>query len=151
MKNSLKNIFFMFVLGSLVLSCKKKEEPPPPPEPELEFVSVSATSVKQYEDSIVVTLKYKDVNGDLGDLSPDELSLRVKDGRLQNSDGYHVKPLAPVLEENIPIEGDLKVKLSSLFLLGTGNTEVTTLKIKIKDRAGNWSNEVSTPQIVINK
>lgn len=141
-------IMMMFVIGS----CKKKKtETPPDPVPTIEVISVSPAVVKEFQDSILITLKYKDANGDLGDPSPDELSLYVKDSRLPNPDKYHVKPLAPITGEDIPIEGQVTIKLNSLFLLGTGNTELTTLSIKMKDRAGNWSAEVSSPQITINK
>ncbi len=96
-------------------------------------------------------MHYTDKNGDLGDVDPDERSLYVKDSRLPNPDMYHVKPLAPISDKNIPIEGDLTVKLNSLFILGTGTTELTTLVIKMKDRAGNWTNELTSPQITIHK
>jgi hypothetical protein len=51
----------------------------------------------------------------------------------------------------IHIKGTLVVKLKSLFLLGTGGMETTTLEIRLKDRAGNWSNKVTTPTITITK
>ncbi len=135
----------------MIAGCKKKKETPPDPVPTIELVSVSPSTVKEFADSILITLKYKDANGDLGDPLPDELSLYVKDSRLPNPDKYHVKPLAPVTSDDIPIEGQLTIKLNSLFLLGTGNSEITTLYIKMKDRAGNWSTEIASPQIIINK
>jgi hypothetical protein len=145
----------------LIISCglilfitdckKKKKENPVDPVPTIEIVSVTPTNVKEFQDSIIIKLKYHDNNGDLGDPSPDELSLYVKDSRLPNPDKYHVKPLAPISEEDINIHGEISIKLNSLFLLGTGTTELTTLNIKMKDRAGNWSAEVASPQITINK
>lgn len=36
-----------------------------------------------------------------------------------------------------------------MFLLGTGTSETTILTIKLKDRAGNWSNAIETPVITI--
>ena len=150
----MKKLLIGGVIVSLcvISACKKKkEEPAPDPIPTIEVISVSPSTVKEYQDSVIITLKYKDANGDLGDPSPDELSLYVKDSRLPNPDKYHVKPLAPISSDDIPIEGQLTIKLNSLFLLGTGNTELTTLGIKMKDRSGNWSAEVSSPQITINK
>lgn len=135
----------------LVFSCKKKETPPPAPEPSIEFISVSPSTLVQFNDQVIVKIKYKDANGDLGDLNPDEHSMIVKDDRLQNADTYHIQPLAPISEENIPIEGELTLKLNSMFLIGTGTSETTTLRIKLKDRAGNWSNEVSSTPINITK
>ena len=131
--------------------CKKKEEPAPDPIPTLELISISPSTVNEFTDSVLIKLRYTDKNGDLGDLSPDDRSLYVKDSRLPNADMYHVKPLAPVSGKNIPIEGELTVKLNSLFVLGAGTVELTTLVIKMKDRAGNWTEELTSPQITIKK
>lgn len=135
----------------VVQSCKKKEEPAPDPVPTIELISVSPGTVTEFEDSILIRIKYKDANGDLGDQNPDERSLYVKDSRLSNADYYHVKPLAPISSDDIPIEGELTIKLNSLFLLGTGTSETTNLVIKFKDRGGHWSNEVTSAAITINK
>ncbi len=138
----------MFVMGS----CKKKKnETPVDPIPTIEIVSVTPLTVKEFKDSVLIKLKYTDANGDLGDQSPDELSLYVKDSRLPGPDKYHVKPLAPMTGEDLHIEGELTIKLNSMFILGTGNSETTTLYIKIKDRAGNWSTEVASQQLTITK
>ncbi len=151
MIHTFKNIALVIVASSLLAGCKKKSVPIPDPTPSIEFVSITPANPKEYVDVILIKFKYKDVNGDLGDYSPDEQSLQVKDSRVLNPDNYHVKPLAPPSDKDIPIEGEIEVKLNSLFLLGSGNTEITTLTFKIKDRAGNWSNEVTSPQITISK
>jgi len=61
-----------------------------------------------------------------------------------------VPPLAPV-DSKIRIKGQLVMKLRNVFLLGSGNIETTSFTIKIKDRAGNVSNPVKTPEITINR
>ena len=149
----IKNIIPAALCILLLADCKKKkkEEPPPDPTTTIEFVSITPASPKEYVDIIYVKIKYKDANGDLGDYSPDELSLYVKDARVLNPDKYHIKPLAPPSDKDIPIEGTVDLRLNSLFLLSTGPTELTTLTFKVKDRAGNWSNEVTSPQILISK
>ncbi|MDZ4663886.1 MAG: hypothetical protein SGJ15_03315 [Bacteroidota bacterium] len=147
----MKALISTLAIAALLISCKKKEEPAPDPIPTLEIVSISPSTVKEFQDSVIIKLKYKDANGDLGDQSPDLHSLYVKDSRLPNPDTYHVKPLAPISSDNIPIEGELTIKLNALFLLGTGTSEATTLNIKIKDRAGNWSKEVTSAQLTITK
>lgn len=139
-------VFILFISG-----CKKKELPPPDPVPQIEFISVSSTNVIQFKDSLIIKIKYKDNNGDIGEYSPDEHPLHVKDSRLSEPDTYHIKPLAPPSDKDIPIEGELSIKINSLFLLGTGNSEATSFRIKLRDRAGNWSNEINTPQIIIKK
>lgn len=146
-----KTLILILIISSAFVTCKKKKVPEPDPVPTLELISITPSTVKEFQDSILIRLKYKDANGDLGDLSPDEHSLYIKDSRLPNPDTYHVKPLAPVSSENIPIEGELTVKLNSLFLLGNGNSETTTFSIKMKDRAGHWTTEFNSPTITINK
>lgn len=143
-------LFSLFIISWCLFACKK-EEPIPAPEPLIEIISITPSKVKEFKDSVLIKIKYKDNNGDLGDVSPDEHSLTIKDSRLTKADTYHVKPLAPLSDKNIPIEGELTVKLNSLFLIGSGNSENTTLVIKLKDRQGNWSNELVSPQITITK
>jgi len=140
-----KNLPLFILLIVAFLSCKKDT---PPKEPVIEFVDASPLSVTEFKDSVIIHISYKDNNGDIGDQSPDEYSMEVKDGRLANPDYYHIQPLAPA-GTSLVIEGDLKIKINSLFLLGNGTTETTVLTIKIKDQEGNWSNEVTTPVITI--
>jgi hypothetical protein len=132
-------------------SCKKdKKEAALDPVPVIELISITPTNVTQFKDSILVTIKYTDNNGDIGDTNPDEYSLYVKDSRLVKADGYHIQPLAPVGNELV-FSGQLNIKINTLFLLGNGTQELANLSIKLKDRAGNWSNELISPSITINK
>lgn len=143
----MKQVFsYTFIFLLVLFSCKKDK--PLPPEPTIELLSVSPMNVEQFKDSVEVVIKYIDNNGDLGDTSPDVYSLQVKDSRLANADLYHIAPLAP-LDVELKIEGLLKIRLNTLFLLGNGSEEFSTLTIKLKDRAGNWSNEIATSAIAV--
>jgi hypothetical protein len=143
----MKHVFsYTFIFLFVLFSCKKDK--PLPPEPTIELVSVSPMNVEQFKDSVEVVIKYTDNNGDLGDTSPDVYSLQVKDSRLANADWYHIAPLAP-LDIELKIEGQLKIRLNTLFLLGNGSEEFSTLTIKLKDRSGNWSNEIVTSAIAV--
>jgi hypothetical protein len=137
---------YTIIFLQVLFSCKKDK--PLPPEPTIELVSVSPMDVEQFKDSVEVIIKYTDNNGDLGDTSPDVYSLQVKDSRLANPDWYHIAPLAP-LDVELKIEGQLKIRLNTLFLLGNGSEEFSTLTIKLKDRAGNWSNTIATSAIAV--
>ena len=111
----------LYLLCTLMFfSCKKDKKLPS--EPVIELVNVSSAAIEQFKDSIEVTIKYKDNIGDIGDSSPDVYSLQVKDSRLANPDWYHIPPLAP-LDIELKIEGQIKVKLNTMFLLGNGNVE----------------------------
>jgi hypothetical protein len=144
----MKYLFIISLTSFVLYSCKKKEKTLDP-VPVIELVNVTPTNIAQFKDSVLVTIKYKDNNGDIGDQSPDEYSLSVKDSRLAVADWYHVQPLAPLGHE-LKFEGNIQVKINTMFLLGNGKQENSTLSIKLKDRAGHWSNEINTPAITIN-
>lgn len=136
----------------IIHGCKKKKETTTEQiAPSIELISITPQNVKEFKDSISILLKYKDVNGDLGETNPDETSLEVRDSRLTSADKYHIQPLAPNTGKDISIEGELRIKLNSMFLLGAGTSEQSVLTIKLKDRAGNWSNEVTSQPIIISK
>lgn len=141
-----------FIISILLVgSCTKETQTSSGnPIPIISIVQVEPLTVKQFEDSFSMTLNYEDGDGDLGFINADINSLEVKDTRLSKPDFYYIPPLAPD-GSKIHIKGTLVVKLKSLFLLGTGGMETTTLEIRLKDRAGNWSNKVTTPNITITK
>ena len=142
-----KFIYPLLAIFVLSASCKKEKLPE---EPSIELVEVSSTSLIEFQDLLYVTIRYTDNNGDLGTESPDQYSLQVKDSRLAGPDWYHVAPLAPI-GQNIKIDGELKLKLNKMFILGNSSHETLTLTLKIQDRAGNWSNELVSPAITISK
>jgi hypothetical protein len=133
----------------LLLSCKKDDEAYSD-IPAIEFVSLTPSSASEFSKDIKLIISYKDGDGDIGTEDPDEYTLLIHDSRLPATDEYHIQPLTPP-NSKIQIEGELKINLAGLFVLGTDSTESTTFSIKLKDRAGNWSNEVTTSSITVNK
>lgn len=129
-------------------SCKEEIVSNGNPIPNIQFISISSTKLKQFTDSLVVTLKYKDGDGDLGDVSADTLSIYVRDSRLSKADYYHLFPLSPI-SNKLSIDGLLNIKIKNIFLLSTSPSETTKFEIKLKDRAKNWSNTIFTPNIEI--
>jgi hypothetical protein len=120
------------------------------PVPRIAFVKIDPTDVKEFSDSLKITISYEDGDGDIGFENADINSLEIHDERLSKPDYYYVPPMAP-LDAKINIKGNLTMKLKNVFLLGSGNTEVTSFTIKLKDRAGNVSNPVITPEITITR
>jgi hypothetical protein len=136
------------VIALVILGACKGNEPIYDIIPEIRLVQAGPTSIQQFQDSVVVTIEYQDGDGDLGFVNPDSMSLRVQDSRLLAPDWYFVPPLAPV-DQALSIEGQLTFKLNGTYLLGSGGSETIVYSVKIKDRTGNWSNEISTPEITI--
>lgn len=142
----MKNYLFLFCSVVLFSSCKKEEEKPL--SPAIEYVSISETSVTAFNNQLEIVFSYEDFQGDLGTEDADDYSLRVKDDRLGEFDWYHLPPMTPDLEE-LHIKGNYRLVLEPLFLMGSGGQETTKFTIQIQDRAGNWSNQIVTPDITV--
>lgn len=134
----------------LLAACKKEQADIMPMEPSIELVSVGPAAVIAFQQPVLLRFSYKDGNGDLGRMDPDDYSLWVKDSRLGVADGYHIIPLAPP-DTEVPIQGELEVELDALFLLGNGAEEIMTYSFYVEDNAGNKSNEITTTAIVISQ
>lgn len=132
--------------------CKKEEQVNTTgnPNPLIRLVSVSSKQLKQFKDSLVITIEYTDGDGDVGETNPDVNDLEIKDQRLSKADYYFVKPLTPP-NANIKVKGIISVQIKNTFLLGTADSEITTFELRLRDRAGNWSNSVKTELITITK
>jgi hypothetical protein len=145
-------LLIQMVLISLPLllnSCKKEEdEPVQNTAPTISIASLSNDSVKEFVDSVIVEISYQDAQGNLGSIDPDVNDLEVKDSRLSQPDFYHVKPLAPA-GYTLNISGKLRIRLSTLFLLGIGDQETATFTIRLRDQSGEWSAPVTSDPIKI--
>ncbi len=144
----MRTLWALIACGLLLLGCRKSDEVDPIPV--LTFESISEADVVQFENLVTLTLGYTDQDGDLGEEDPDALSLRIKDDRLEDYDWYHIPPLTPCLDD-LNISGTFEVELPPLFLLGSGSSEATRFTVQIRDRAGNWSNPVQSPEVVIHE
>lgn len=147
---------FLLALVLLVVSCGKDDPDELLTEvPTIELIKVipESNQVQQYTDELTFTISYSDGDGDLGTEDPDVPSIELVDTR--NPDvlkfDYHLSPRAPSGSE-IKITGELNVILNHTIIIDeNNNSETTTFKIRIKDRAGNWSNEVETGVITVMK
>jgi hypothetical protein len=146
----MKNSTIHIAIFSLIVfnACSKDNKAQSAPQ--IKLISVSATEITEFTDSLSIQIEYTDNDGDIGETNPDNNVLYIKDRRLSEPDYYFVKPLAPP-GSAIKITGVIDVKMKNTFLLGTGNSEPTQFDIKLKDQAGHWSNTISTPVILINK
>jgi hypothetical protein len=139
----------LIFLPLLLNSCKKEEdEPVQNTAPTISIASLSTDSVKEFVDSVIVEISYQDAQGNLGSIDPDVNDLEVKDSRLSQPDFYYVKPLAPE-GYTLNISGKLRIRLSTLFLLGIGDQETATFTIRLRDQSGEWSAPVTSDPIKI--
>lgn len=142
---------FLFLLSLFLYSgCEEETVLHYPVEPEIELVGISHDTIKQYQDVLIITIRYKDGDGDIGFEDPDEYALFVRDIRLEEFDGFYVGPLAPP-EANVPIQGELNIEFPSLFLFGNGDLELTRFEIKMIDRAGHESNLLESEMVAITR
>jgi hypothetical protein len=118
--------------------------------PEIEFVSATPQTLVAYSDSLVVTISYRDGNGDLGENDTDENNLFLQDSRNGVTYGFRVRQLAPD-DAVIAIDGNLNIKLPNVPIIGEGNSESLTYSIWVIDRAGNESNRVQSSSITVNR
>jgi len=119
-----QNIFFLTLIF-LVVSCGKNEPSELLTEiPTIELVKVipESNQVQQYNDELTFTISYSDGDGDLGTEDADIPSIEVIDTRDPDV---------------LKFEYHLSPRAPA--------------KIRIKDRAGNWSNEVETEMITVLK
>lgn len=144
MKKAFAIVFSVTLLG---FGCKQ-DETPEVFYPEIAFVSMSHDDVVEFDNEVAITFSYADGDGDIGYADPDAYCLKIKDSRLLEFDWFHIPPLTPN-NEALEIDGNFTVNLPPLFLLGNGGNETTDFTFQLQDRAGNWSNQFVTPEILI--
>jgi len=142
--------FFVFLTIVLAVGACEESEMDLGVIPQISLQEMSHDTLIQYDEVLVLRIKYKDGDGDLGYPDPDRYSLFIRDLRLEDFDSFFVGPLAP-MDSSVPIEGVLNVEFPSLFLFGNGMSETTRFECKMVDRAGNESNLITTPSVVILK
>lgn len=127
-----------------------KESDPLDPVPSIKLLTVSPTQVVEYQDSIVFTIEYSDGDGDLGENDANVKNLFLTDLRNDVTYEYRIQQLAPD-NANIPIQGQLDVKLPHTAILGSNGTETVKYQIYVTDRSGNTSNTITTGDITITR
>jgi hypothetical protein len=139
----------MLLTCCIFASCKKEEVIQfPASPPVIGVLSLSADTLVEFQDSLIIELSYEDKNGDLGSFDPDIKDLEIKDDRLPAADFYHVIPLAPE-GTTLFINGTLRLVLPPQFRLGNASIEQTSFNIRLRDRNGTWSESVRTDPVFI--
>ncbi len=147
----MKNPFFAVLLTAFAIAtfsfCKKTELQD---APKIEFKSASKTVLAAGIDSLSLIISYSDGDGDLGENDANAVNCFVQDSRSPALlYQLRIQQLAPD-GTKISIKGELALTLPPTGLVDNSNTEETAVfSIKIYDRAGNESNLVESPAILI--
>lgn len=142
----MKKTLFILSLILIFNACKKNNDA----LFNISLLNTSPTSIQEFQENIMVEIEFEHSKGFMGFYDPDYLSLEVKDSRLTNADYYHLIPLNPP-ENELEINGIIKLEIDSPFILGSGDVETLFFTIRIQDREGEWSNKITTPLITVVK
>ncbi len=144
----------VFLFAALLGACEKEkhiEGDPLPPVSEVPAITLGPmpSSYDEFDD-VVLKVNYIDGDGDIGYANADSSVVFVTDNRDDIHFKFHVPPLSPDGVE-VPIQGTLNVVVENVVLLNqSGSSETVTFTVRMVDRAGNWSNEVTTPTLTVN-
>lgn len=144
----MRKLFLLCMLCAAFSSCKKDKNVDISTTPAIEFVSITPTTATEYKDKIIITISYKDGDGDLGENSPDIKNLFLTDTRNNVTYQYRVSQLAPS-GQAIAIQGTLTVELNNTAITNGAASQAVSFSVYVKDRAGNASNVVSTAAITV--
>jgi hypothetical protein len=141
--NMMRNTFFFLALLAFgFVACN--DDPVFPAEPQIEFVDIQPRVVKSLRDSIVITIRFQDGDGDLGALTQGEENLFLIDNRFnqgliteeQATNPFSVMNLTPDAR-NPSIQGTITVTIPLTAKITANPNETTKYQIKLYDRAGN--------------
>lgn len=139
----------LFLLLLFVISCKKDDKKEYASEPAIEFINISPGELTEGSDHIVISFKYTDGNGDLGENNSTAKNLFVTDNRLGITYSFRIQQLAPD-GSSIPITGTLNTDIGTVFITDNTQQQTANFSLYIVDRAGNQSNTITTSAITIN-
>ena len=142
----MKKILFISLLVFIISSCKKEDDS----LFNISLLNTSPISLQEFQENVIVEIEFEHSEGFMGFYDPDYLSLEVKDSRLTNADYYHLIPLNPP-DNELEIKGIIQLEIDAPFILGSGNLETLFFTMRIQDREGEWSNDISTPLISVNR
>ena len=126
-----------------------------PPEydvvPQITLMNTSPLELNQQSDSLTIQFSFTDGDGDLG-LKTTESGSNVClfDSRLANNFCYEYR--IPYIEPrgNVKaISGDVSIVVPSITCIPGHLTDTLQYRIQITDRAGNLSNSITTPKIIL--
>lgn len=143
-------LFLLFLLSFGTSCTTVSDEPAYDFTPRIELLGLTPDTVREFRDSVFFKVYYEDGDGDLGFSNFDSNSVYIRDLRFTRFDEFYLGPITPE-SINESINGEIDFVLPGLFVLGNSDQERTSFELMIKDRAGNFSNLVSTDEVLIIK
>jgi len=148
--NTFKYITLLTLGLSFIFSSCKKEKIDTSTVPKIEFISISPSTVIEYQDSINIVISYDDYDGDLGVNDANVKNLFVTDSRNNVTYEYRISQLSPD-GSTIHIKGNLNTIIKNTAITDNSNSQTVSYSVYLKDRAGNQSNTVSTSAVTVTK
>jgi hypothetical protein len=146
-KIPVKYFLFILLFSCVIFSCKKDPELISS-TPEITFVSLTPATVKEYKDSMVFTISYRDGDGDLGENNAAAENLFLTDTRNNVTYKFRIPQLAPDAS-SIAIQGKLDVILNNTGITDGSASQTFTYNMYVKDRSGKQSNTVTTSAVTV--
>lgn len=171
MNRIVRLILAMALLGALSLYHACVKPPDYPQEPVIRFESMSKNVLKQganKEDSLQISFSYTDGDGDLGfERDEDPADVFVSDSRDPSLQFQYKLPYVDPVGAGNGISGDITISVPTsccIYILATTpdtikvacnqaanyiSRDTLTYKIRIRDRAGHFSNTIETEPITL--
>jgi hypothetical protein len=151
--SNVKWIVLILVLGAVCYTCQPS--PNFPIVPVITFKSVNKTYINQQTDSLQLVFSFTDGDGDLGltqsDTSTDALVIDHRPDPLHKDYDYTYRiPFITPGGQVKDISGDITITLPGVTCMPNKTLDTVIYEIKIKDRAGHWSNLIQSPSITVN-
>ncbi|MCS7073236.1 MAG: hypothetical protein NZ108_02090 [Bacteroidia bacterium] len=142
-KNFFKSLWFLLFW----LSGCGNNQPIFPVIPSIEFISMEPRTVREGE-TFRITFSFKDGDGDLGNNS-DTKFLFITDTLTGTQLPYNIPDLSTDARKP-SIQGTITVSIPGIYMTNPLlPSERRTFSIKLKDRAGNESNIIYTPPLIV--
>jgi hypothetical protein len=118
------------------------------PKPVIQTVSVSPQTLTALKDTLNIVVRYTDGDGDLGDDRPNYYSVFVTDLRNGVVHRFRLQRLVPQGHGPLPITGQLRVMIGGIPV-ESRQEEKAVFELYIRDRTGQESNRIQTPELTI--
>ena len=119
----------------------------------LDFTYDRTPSPGQASDTTYLYFDFVDGDGDLGAEDNNDRTLYVQLFDQRPTDTVEINYTLPFITppgDRKAIRGEIRLALTGIIVPPGFTSQQATYRLRIKDRAGNWSNEIKTPALTVN-